>query len=460
MYRFGPFTLTVDDRRLSVGSDTLRLSPKAFDLLAVFVQHSQRLLSKHELLARVWPDVFVEEGILTVHVSALRKALDDRSRHPRYIETVSGSGYRFVAAVTRDEPQAHPPLIDPPRPIALYELLGRGRVHVLSGSHTKLSHAVDAFQAAIALDPTYAPAHAALARVRCMQAVFHMVSPQAAFAEARTSAIHALALDETSADAHLALGMVQFYAEWDWSGAERSLQRALQLSPDHTEALLQYGSLHEALGRLDEGLRFKQRALERDPDSPMVLIRIAQSYAGQRNYDEALAWANRALEIDSINLAAGVFIAAVYWMTGNIDGFIALRTRTEIARGASDEAMSAWNRTAVRMRQAYAARGHAGWSEFTADEISMARLSAVPPGAEASSSSSARDLAMLYGAAGRLEQAFTHLNEAIAIRDPGVVYLGFSPPWDPLRADPRFEACLRRLGLPTVPRPATTARPG
>jgi tetratricopeptide (TPR) repeat protein len=59
-------------------------------------------------------------------------------------------------------------------------------------------------------------------------------------------------------------------------GAERSLRRALEINPDHTETLLQYGSLHEALGRLEEGLRFKQEALARDPRS-LVLVHIATS---------------------------------------------------------------------------------------------------------------------------------------------------------------------------------------
>ena len=211
-----------------------------------------------------------------------------------------------------------------------------------------------------------------------------------------------------------------------------------QLSPDYTEALLHNGSLHEVLGRLDEGLRFKQRALERDPGSPMVLIRIARSYARQRRDEEALAWANRVLEVDPSHLLAGDLVAFIYWNNGDIEGFMAHHARAAIARGASEEAGAAWNRTAVRMRQAYAARGRAGWSELMADEISSARLNAAAPDAEVWSSSTALHLAMLYGAAGRLEQAFTHLDEAIAIRDPGVVYLAIGPAWDLLRADPRF----------------------
>jgi DNA-binding winged helix-turn-helix (wHTH) protein len=74
VYRFGAFTLDVGDRRLSAGSDVIRLPPKTFDILATLVQHPGRLLTKHELLARVWPETFVEDRILTVHVAALRKA--------------------------------------------------------------------------------------------------------------------------------------------------------------------------------------------------------------------------------------------------------------------------------------------------------------------------------------------------------------------------------------------------
>ena len=66
VYRFGAFTLDVNERRLSAGSDTIRLSPKAFDVLAAFVQHHGRLLTKDALLARIWPESFVEDGILTV----------------------------------------------------------------------------------------------------------------------------------------------------------------------------------------------------------------------------------------------------------------------------------------------------------------------------------------------------------------------------------------------------------
>src|SRR4029077_13702255 len=112
--------------------------------------------------------------------------------------------------------------------------VGRGRSHLLSGSYFELQAAVDAFRSAIEIDPTYAPAHAGLARARCVQATSRVVPYQEAFAEAKASALRALAMDSASADAQVALGTVLFLSEWDWRAAERSLQRSPQINPDHT----------------------------------------------------------------------------------------------------------------------------------------------------------------------------------------------------------------------------------
>jgi DNA-binding winged helix-turn-helix (wHTH) protein len=99
-YRFREFTLDVSERLLMRDGRRIPLPPKTFDVLVALVRHSNCLVKKSELLNQVWGGVFVEAGILTVHVSTLRKVLDDSKRSPRYIETVSRSGYRFVADVS------------------------------------------------------------------------------------------------------------------------------------------------------------------------------------------------------------------------------------------------------------------------------------------------------------------------------------------------------------------------
>jgi DNA-binding winged helix-turn-helix (wHTH) protein len=104
VYEFGEFRLDVRERRLSRGTTSIPLAPKAFDILVALVRRAGRLISKRELLTLVWPDTFVEMGIVAVHISALRQALDDTNRSPRYIETVS----RSARSMALRELQARP----------------------------------------------------------------------------------------------------------------------------------------------------------------------------------------------------------------------------------------------------------------------------------------------------------------------------------------------------------------
>jgi eukaryotic-like serine/threonine-protein kinase len=99
--RFGPFHIDVRERVLRRDGRPVPLTPKAFDVLVAFVEQPGQLLSKQELLDKVWPDTFVEESNLAYNVFALRKALGDPAEGGRlFIETVPKRGYRFTAAVT------------------------------------------------------------------------------------------------------------------------------------------------------------------------------------------------------------------------------------------------------------------------------------------------------------------------------------------------------------------------
>jgi len=99
LYAFARFMLDVPERDLTCGVERIHLAPKTFEVLVALVTRPHRLVTKREILDRVWPDVFVAEGILTVHVATLRRVLGDTRRSPAYIETVSRSGYRFIADV-------------------------------------------------------------------------------------------------------------------------------------------------------------------------------------------------------------------------------------------------------------------------------------------------------------------------------------------------------------------------
>ena len=98
-YDFGPYRLDAGERLLLCDGEAVPVTPKAFDLLLVLVEHRGHLLRKGELLKAVWPDTFVDEANLSWNVSHIRKALGDGGEQERYIETVPKRGYRFVAPV-------------------------------------------------------------------------------------------------------------------------------------------------------------------------------------------------------------------------------------------------------------------------------------------------------------------------------------------------------------------------
>ncbi len=580
VYKFEEFTLDVSERRLSRGGRTVPLAPKAQGVLVALVRNAGRLVTKSELLESVWPECFVEEGILTVHVSSLRRALGDANRSPHYIDTVPRSGYRFIAAVSLQEQEGQPStatrsiavlpaqpimpdgsegersiglaladaligllgrfeaiVIRPIRavhvytngtqdPVAIgrslqvdavlyprfdrtadrmrviatltrsrdgacvwsgefdetgpdgpaiseavvhslaahlgievgkadlgglrhetqvargpvrqastarvYELLGRGRFHLLSASMFEVPKAVAAFRAATELDATYAAAHAGLALACCAQAELRVAAFADAYREAKAAALGALAMDDSCADAQVALGAVLFLSEWNWVGAQRSLQRALVLNPNHTEGYLLYGRVLEAVGRLQEGLDMKLRALERDPFSPLVHLQIAMSYWNQRRYDESIEWATRTLDLDPRHLGAREFLAGAYLMKGDLDRYMAESLTHAESYGVAAEFMEPF-------KQAYATGGRAGVVRYTIQHFAKGEHNAP-----------AMQLALMYGEAGDLDTAFTHLDRAIDSRDPCLVHLAVAPQWDHLRADPRFRERLERIGLDAV----------
>ena len=102
--QFGPFLIDIAERTLRRDGETVPLTPKAFDVLVALLEKPGQLISKEELLQKVWPDTFVEESNLSYNIFALRKALGDAAESSRYIETVPKKGYRFRASVSPATP--------------------------------------------------------------------------------------------------------------------------------------------------------------------------------------------------------------------------------------------------------------------------------------------------------------------------------------------------------------------
>lgn len=114
IYKFGLFRLDAADRTLTRDGEPVPLTLKAFDTLLVLVENNGRTVRKEEILERVWPDSFVEEGVISVNIFTLRKSLAEGNNEAEIIKTIPKQGYRFVASVEEsDEPfQQRPPTAD------------------------------------------------------------------------------------------------------------------------------------------------------------------------------------------------------------------------------------------------------------------------------------------------------------------------------------------------------------
>jgi eukaryotic-like serine/threonine-protein kinase len=158
--------------------------------------------------------------------------------------------------------------------------LGSGRLEILRSAIASLGEAV-------ALAPEWAAAHAKLARA------YHWVAssfPELAaefYPKSKAAALRALELDEREAQAHASLGFVLFNYEWDWAGAERSIQRALELDPNSHQWI--YALYLLAAGRYEEAIVSFRRAQERNPLSTIVKQQLAWAYACAGRYNEAIA---------------------------------------------------------------------------------------------------------------------------------------------------------------------------
>lgn len=128
---FGPFTLVASERLLTKDGKPVVLGARALDLLIALVSRPDQAVSKRDLIAKVWPDVTVGEGSLRFHIAHLRKALGDGESGARYITTLAGRGYYFVAPITRSSGRADAPIAPPPRfqranmPSRLTRMVGR-----------------------------------------------------------------------------------------------------------------------------------------------------------------------------------------------------------------------------------------------------------------------------------------------------------------------------------------------
>jgi tetratricopeptide (TPR) repeat protein len=290
-----------------------------------------------------------------------------------------------------------------------------------------LEKAISHYKRSLEIDPRYAPAAAGLARVYSQQAEFGEVPIREGYEAARGEIARALELDPDLAEAHAALGHIKTNYDWDWSGAEAALKRALELEPGNALVLSRAMVLASVMGRFDEALRLGRRAVELDP-----LNRPAH---------EALGWtAWLAGHLDEAEEAYGkVFELTPDYPGGHFSlGLVHLaRSKPEAALHAMERERNAtWRR--IGLPFVYHALGRKQEADAALSELIDKNHDDAP-----------YQIAEVHAFRGEPDKAFAWLERAYSHRDPGLTELKSDPLLKNLRADPRYKALLLRMRLPS-----------
>ena len=311
----------------------------------------------------------------------------------------------------------------------------QGRFHLgqYGVEHARL--ALDAFNRAVQMDASHAPAHAGAARAYVSLGFSGALPQPEARARALAEAETALGLDAALSDAHLALADLRFYYDWNWRDAEAAYRRAVELDGSSALARTQYARYLAAAGRLDDAVAQGREAVAIDPLSPEAAQTLGLMHYFRRDYDAAVEAVQRGLSLDP-RFARGHYVLGRIHDARN-EPELALQ-ETERALAMAAEPGTSWRAQAIRL-QARAGRRTEARQQFDA-------LRRDVRGRNLRLSDEFNALVLL--ALGDTEEALAAMERAAGDRDPSLLWLAVDPRVDSLRGHPRFEALVARLGRP------------
>jgi serine/threonine-protein kinase len=314
----------------------------------------------------------------------------------------------------------------------VYESYLKGRFYWNKRTDGSLEQAIAFYQAAIDRDPTYAPAHAALADCynQLGTVMVGVASPTDMRPRAKAEAIAAIQADESLAEAHATLGYISHY-DWDWATAEREFRRALELNPRLALAHAWYANYLASRLRLSEAIAEVRRAEQLDPFSLVVVTNVGWTLTHARRSEEAIAAYRRALALDPGYIQARWRLGKELGVLGRFDEAIA-ETRQVVEMTRRNPSSLAW------LARSYAAAGRRGEALAVLNELlNLSRITYVSP----------VGIYTAYFDLDDRDNGFAWLERAFQERSNGVAYIAVDAALDRVRDDPRYHRILDRIGL-------------
>jgi adenylate cyclase len=313
-----------------------------------------------------------------------------------------------------------------------YNAYLQGLYHYNTWSKEGLKKRIEYFEQAIARDPDFAKAYAAMAFSYDLQAEIGYLPPDEAFPKLKEAAHNALKIDATTAEAYTALALAAGYYDRDWIRADESYRRALELNPNSAVTHDWYGGVYlTAMGRFEEAIAHSKRAKELDPLTPQVRCDVRWTYVLARRYDEAIAQCQQALEIDPNFYFAHWCRGIAYWQKGLLKEAVAA-----YERGVDLEPGDL--RLKADLAIVHADAGDKGRAQQILQEVEeRAQREYVP----------AIVLAWAHMAVGDRDGTFAWLDKMYEEHNPELTFMNEQPRYDRVRGDPRFQQLLRKIGF-------------
>jgi DNA-binding winged helix-turn-helix (wHTH) protein/tetratricopeptide (TPR) repeat protein len=479
--RFSTFEADFQTGELRKNGIRVRIQSKPLAVLFALVERPGELVSREQLYKALWSDeTFVDfDKNLSIAVNKLREALCDSASQPLYIETVPRRGYRFLAPIEDSSllPSIPPPSVPVPAAgawrwplvagvtLATLALIVAG-VHFLLPSHSKapiqtspaaqtdanaappgtnpeayqdfvqartfnehwivgdLKSAEIFINRSIALDPNYAPAFALRSSIYLRLSGIGGIERAEAIRKSRTDATQAIALDPSLPAGYISLARIQMSYDWDWKGAQDSLNTARRLAPQDINVVTEQSMLYRVLGRIDESIAMENEAIKLDPLKPSSYASLAIRLIDANRYDEAFLAQQRALELDP---------QIEYVHLTRAEVLLAKGLPQDALREIQNEPGEEWSllgKTIV----------YHDLDRATESDSALSQLIARYP-------DEFYTIAVVYAYRDEPDKAFDWLQRAFEYHDDGLMELKLEPALKKLHGDPRYIALLRRMQL-------------
>jgi len=310
-----------------------------------------------------------------------------------------------------------------------YQLYLRGNHLYNQETRASQEKALDYFNQAVALDPSYALAYAGIAHVYATFSAQYL-PPGEAMPKARQAALTAIQMDEALPEAHFSLALVKLWGDWDWVRAERELKRAIELNSNFVNGRVAYANLLLQRGRFEEAERELRLAKELDPLSTRLSSAEGRVFYFARRYDQAVAQHRKTLELYPDNFGLHRALGLIFSQQGrNQEAINEMRQALAVSSHYTNRAWAAY----VYARACQRAEALKILRELEA----LSKRERVSPAY----------IARIHIGLGEKDRAFEWLRKAYEERSDHLLSIGVDPVYDPLRSDPRFIELLRGIGL-------------